>query len=129
METQTISIRVSPEVARAYEAAPEEEKRKLNALLSLKLSETLQAKRPLEDILREIGRNARERGLTPEILRSILNDEEIPICVRYEHDLQCGAVRALNARTRLSPSVEAGTGIDVSCDVERVGRRTAARGL
>lgn len=39
METRTIQIRVSAEAARAYESASEEDQRKLDALLSLKLSE------------------------------------------------------------------------------------------
>ena len=39
METQTIRIRVSPEAAQTYESAPNEQQRKLDGLLSLKLSE------------------------------------------------------------------------------------------
>ena len=75
METKTISIRVSPEAARAYLAATDEQKRKLDALLSLKLSEATRGKRPLEEIMSEISRKAQERGLTSEVLRSILNEE------------------------------------------------------
>ena len=72
METKTISIRVSSEAASAYETAPAEQQRKLDALLSLKLTEIARSKRPLEAILSEVSRNAQERGLTPEILESIL---------------------------------------------------------
>jgi hypothetical protein len=75
METKTISIRVSPEAARAYETATDEQKRKLDALLSLKLSEATRGTRPLEEIMSEISRKAQGRGLTPEILQSILNEE------------------------------------------------------
>ena len=39
METKMIQIRVSSEAAQAYEIASEAEQRKLDALLSLKLSE------------------------------------------------------------------------------------------
>jgi hypothetical protein len=74
METKTITIRVSPEAAYAYETASAEQQRKLDALLSLKLSEVAWAKRPLEAIMSEISRKAQERGLTPEILKSILNE-------------------------------------------------------
>jgi hypothetical protein len=74
METKTITIHVSPEAARAYETATPEQQRKLNALLSLKLTEVARAKRPLEEIMSEISRKAQERGLTPEILESILNE-------------------------------------------------------
>lgn len=73
-ETKTITIRVSPEAASAYETAPAEQQRKLDALLSLKLSEVTRAKRPLEVIMSELTRKAQERGLTPEILKSILNE-------------------------------------------------------
>ncbi len=75
MQTKTIAIRVNAEVARIFEAASEEERRKLEALLSLKLSEATRRKRPLEEVMSEMSRNARSRGLTPEILDSILFDE------------------------------------------------------
>lgn len=71
METKTITIRVSPEAASTYETASAEQQRKLDALLSLKLSEVARDKRPLEAIMRDMSRKARERGLTPEILKSI----------------------------------------------------------
>ncbi len=75
METRTITIRVSPEAASTYETAPAEHQRKLDALLSLKLIEVARARRPLEEIMSEISRKARERGLTAEILESILDDD------------------------------------------------------
>ena len=75
METKAITIRVSPEAASAYETAPAEQQRKLDVLLSLKLSEVRRAKRPLEVIMSEMSRKAQERGLTPEILESILNEQ------------------------------------------------------
>jgi len=74
METKTITIRVSPEAAYAYQTASAEQQRKLDALLSLKLAEMARAKRPLEPIMSEISRKAQERGLTPEILKSMLNE-------------------------------------------------------
>lgn len=74
METKMIQIRVSSEAAQAYEIASEAEQRKLDALLSLKLSEAGRSKRPLEVIISEISRKAQERGMTPEILESILNE-------------------------------------------------------
>jgi hypothetical protein len=75
METRTISIRVSPEAALAYEKAPAEQRRKLDVLLSLKLTEVGRSKRPLEAIMSEISRKAQERGLTEAILESILNEQ------------------------------------------------------
>ncbi|BFM41138.1 hypothetical protein [Synechocystis sp. LKSZ1] len=74
METKTITIRVNAEVARIFEAASEEQRHKLEALLSLKLGDATQRKRPLETVMSDISRNAQARGLTPEILNSILNE-------------------------------------------------------
>ena len=74
METKTITIRVNAEAARIFEAAPAEHRCKLEALLSLKLSEMTRDKRTLEEIMSEIARNAQKRGLTPEILAALLNE-------------------------------------------------------
>ena len=75
METRSITIHVSPEAALAYETATAEQRRKLDLLLSLKLSEVGRSKRPLETIMSEISRNAQERGLTKAILESILDEQ------------------------------------------------------
>ena len=74
MATQTITIRVSPEAARVDNTATAEQQRKLEALLSLKLTEVARTTRPLEAIMSEMSRNAQARGLTPEILESLLNE-------------------------------------------------------
>jgi hypothetical protein len=74
MDTKNITIRVNAEVARIFETASEEQRRKLEALLSLKLSDVTRHKRTLEEVMSEISQNAQARGLTPEILDSILNE-------------------------------------------------------
>jgi hypothetical protein len=73
MTRRAISIQVSDTAARAYEAASPEERRKLDALLTLRLTEASRESRALEQVMDELGRKARERGLTPEILDEILN--------------------------------------------------------
>lgn len=75
METKTITIRVSAEVARIFETASEEQRRKLEALLNLKLCDATRRKRPLEEVMSDISRNAQARGLTPEIMDLILDEE------------------------------------------------------
>jgi hypothetical protein len=75
MGTNSITIRVSPEAASAYETAPAEQQRKLDVLLSLKLPEVMRSNRPLEVIMTEMSRKAQERGLTPELLESILDKQ------------------------------------------------------
>jgi hypothetical protein len=73
MPSATISIPLDPQTAQAYGAAREEEKRKMQALVGLWLRElTAQELPSLQQVLDEVGRKAQERGLTPEILDSIL---------------------------------------------------------
>lgn len=75
MRTDQITISVGPEAASAYRAASEEDRRKLDLILSLRLSEATESSRPLKDVMRQIRRNAEARGLTPEILESLLDEQ------------------------------------------------------
>ena len=76
MATATISIEVDPDTARAFAAASEEEQRKLKLLLKLRLRDlTVNPVRPLSQVMDEMGRIAEARGMTPEILESLLHDE------------------------------------------------------
>jgi hypothetical protein len=76
MTTATISIEVDADAARAFAEAPIEEQRKLQLLLSLRLRElTANPTRSLKAIMDEIGARAEARGLTPEILESLLHGE------------------------------------------------------
>jgi hypothetical protein len=76
MTTETITIRVDARAAQAFNTASDDERRKLEALLSLRLLEAMQTTEPLEQLMRRISENAQRRGLTPEILQDILNDAE-----------------------------------------------------
>lgn len=71
--TETITIQVTPEVAKAFRSASEKERRKMELLLNLRLLEVTRARKPLEQVMREISRSARERGLTEDILDDLLN--------------------------------------------------------
>ena len=73
MTMQEITIRVAPNAAAVYLTASEEERRKLDALLSLRLSEAALHSRPLQDIIRDASSEAQAKGLTPEILQEILD--------------------------------------------------------
>jgi len=69
----TITIPLDPETARAYDSAAPEEKRKMQALLSLWLRELAAGQHSsLQQVLEEVGRKAQARGLTPEMLDSLL---------------------------------------------------------
>ncbi len=75
METEQITIQVDAEAARAFKSASEEDRRKLEALLSIRLTEVIKTRDSLKAIMGGISQKAQERGLTPEILRSILDEE------------------------------------------------------
>ena len=74
MQTEEITIRVDPEAARGYRAASERERRKLDLLLTLRLHDALNPSGSLQELMRDLSRKAQERGLTPEILESILHE-------------------------------------------------------
>ena len=73
MNNPTITIPLDPETARAYNSAGPEDKRKIQALLSLWLRELAIGERAsLQQVLDAVGRKAAAEGLTEEILESLL---------------------------------------------------------
>ena len=71
---EEITLTVDSEVARAYNSASPEERRKLDLLVNLSLREATSSERSLQEVMLEISEKARSRGLTPEILQSILEE-------------------------------------------------------
>ena len=71
---QTISIQVSSEAAQAYLKASAEGRKKMELLLSLRLLEVARSNKSLKQVMSEISRSAQKRGLTPEILKELLDD-------------------------------------------------------
>ena len=72
MNAETISIQVSPEVAKAYRAASEKDRRKLDLFVTLQLTEFLGSSESLEEVMGDMSREAAATGLTPEFLDSVL---------------------------------------------------------
>lgn len=73
MADPSITIPLDPQTARAYDSAGPEQKRKIQALLSLWLREMAAGEYPsLQKVLEDAGLKATDRGLTPEILDSLL---------------------------------------------------------
>jgi hypothetical protein len=76
MTNPTITIPLDPQTARAYESAGPEVKRKIQALLSLWLRELVDGEyRSLQQVLDDVGQKAKARGLTTEMLDSMLKGE------------------------------------------------------
>jgi hypothetical protein len=73
MKTEAITVHVSPQIATAYRAASPEDRRKLDLLVSLQLTEFFTSGESLEKVMDEMSQEAVSAGLTPEILDSILN--------------------------------------------------------
>ena len=78
METTPITIEVDAAAAKIYAAATPAEQWKMQVLLSLRLQDLTIAprRRSLAAVMDEIGAEAEARGLTPEILESILRGED-----------------------------------------------------
>lgn len=75
METATITIQLDAETARLYETASEEERKKMQVLLSLWLREFAASSVSLKELMDEISKKAQARGLTPEMLETLLHAE------------------------------------------------------
>ena len=75
MISKEITIRVTLVAASIYESASEQERRKLDALLSLRLSETAEPSRSISEIMNEASKEAQSRGLTEDILKEILDEQ------------------------------------------------------
>ena len=69
----TVNIPLDNETAKIYEKAPLADKKKIQLLMSLWLREFEKPSKTLDKLMNDISRKAKERGLTPEILESILN--------------------------------------------------------
>lgn len=76
MATANILIEVDEAAARAFAEASPEEQQKLQLLLNLRLQElTATPGRTLQEVMDDISRAAETRGLTPEILETLLREE------------------------------------------------------
>lgn len=71
---QKITIEVSPEIAEAYRSASPQEHQKIQAIISILLQKSGDDVAFLRELMDEISDRAKAKGLTPEILESILNE-------------------------------------------------------
>lgn len=76
MSTEVITLEIDSEAAQAFKSVSVEEREKLQVLLGIWLKEYAKADAPnLKETMDDIGREAQRRGLTPNILDSILEEE------------------------------------------------------
>jgi hypothetical protein len=76
MSTEAITLEIDSEAAQAFKSVSREEREKLQVLLGIWLKEYARADAAsLKETMDEISRKAQGRGLTPEILESILEEE------------------------------------------------------
>lgn len=74
MKTATITIPVDDDVARAFAAASPQNRRKMELLVNLQLRDLTANRARLTQVMDEMGRQAKDRGLTQGGLDEILKD-------------------------------------------------------
>jgi hypothetical protein len=76
MSTTTIDIQVEPDIAEAYYAMPEARQERLKRLLGFMLQEFVESSpQSLLSLMDDMSREAVAKGLTEEILGTMLQDE------------------------------------------------------
>jgi hypothetical protein len=76
MSTERIILEIDSEAARVFESASAAERGKLQVLLGAWLKEYARADAAsLSETMNDVSRKAQERGLTPEILESVLEED------------------------------------------------------
>jgi ABC-type uncharacterized transport system ATPase component len=68
MKTETISIKLDSEVARVYQKASGDQKKKMEILVNLWLKEFASDKKTLKQVMDEISEKAKAKGATPAAL-------------------------------------------------------------
>jgi hypothetical protein len=75
MAQETITIQLDSETAKAYKSAPADDQRKMQALLRLWLRDLAAAdSSTLKEIMGDVSKRARSRGLTSERLETLLKE-------------------------------------------------------
>ena len=72
---EPITLQVDPEIAKAYREAEPEKQKKIAMFVNVMLKKAVN-QRPLLEIMEEASQQAIANGMTPEILESILNEED-----------------------------------------------------
>ena len=77
MATVPITIEVDEKVAQVYAEASAQDRMRIQMFVNLQLQDFItNPPRPLLEVIEDISAKAAARGLTPEILESMLRDDE-----------------------------------------------------
>jgi len=76
MATVPVTLELEEAAARVFKNASPEERRTLEALVSLQLLEASTPRQSLRELMDIISQRAQERGLTEEILQEILKEAD-----------------------------------------------------
>ena len=98
----TITLDVPSEIAEAYQVASPEDKQQIQYLVTLLLNKKNENDLEfLRKIMDEISVRAIARGLTPEILESIINEPSTILCYRYHWEHPMFVIRQFTTRNLL----------------------------
>lgn len=76
MQTEEIKVRVPSKTAKAYRNAPPDEQKRIQSLITYALMSREEAAQAFERITSRISEKAKQRGLTPEKLEALLNEDD-----------------------------------------------------
>ena len=74
MKDHSITIPVDAEIAQIYNSLSEKDRQRYDLIVYLRLKEVVKESRSLDEIIDDLSTKAQKRGLTPEILNSILSE-------------------------------------------------------
>ncbi len=76
MATEPVTLELDEAAARVFKNASPEQRRKLEALVSLHLLEAATSRRSLRELMDTVGKQAQEKGLTEERLQELIREAE-----------------------------------------------------
>ncbi len=76
MATEPITMELDAAAARVYKNASPEQRRRLEALVSLHLLEAATSRQSLRELMNTVGQQAQEQGLTEERLQELIREAE-----------------------------------------------------
>jgi hypothetical protein len=76
MATEPVTLQLDEAAARIFKNASPEQRRKLEALVSLHLLEAATSRQSLRELMDTISQHAQERGLTEDLLQEILTEAD-----------------------------------------------------